>query len=144
MLLMIICPLYVPSLQSVKYVIHENTIASLMYEVHASFMMSEAPMDSHRKNVLNFGVTHVGIGFYLSDKHFRLVEVYASRYVTLLDKSPDGADTAPGFNLSTDETYVYAKVSPRAYYPYPSSAGLQQRSALCWCNRLPSSDGPSS
>ncbi len=73
--------------------------------------MAEPPLDQSRRNILNPGVTHVGIGVYLSDKHFRLVEVFSSQYIALLDKSPDGLDTAPGFALTTDETYVYAKVT---------------------------------
>jgi hypothetical protein len=96
--------------QSEKYVVHENSLSSLVFESHASFMMAEPPGDLHRRNVLRNGVTHVGIGLYYSDKHFRLVEVFAARYIELLDKSPDGADAAPGFRLTTDETYIYAKV----------------------------------
>jgi hypothetical protein len=98
------------SLQSEKYVVHENSLSSLVFETHASFMMAEPPGDLHRRNVLRNGVTHVGIGLYYSDKHFRLVEVFAARYIELLDKSPDGTDIAPGFRLTTDETYIYAKV----------------------------------
>ena len=96
--------------QSEKYVVHENSLSSLLFEMHASFMMAEPPMDRSRRNVLNAGVTHAGIGIFYSDKHFRLVEVFSSRYIELQSKSPDGLDTAPGFNLTTDETYVYAKV----------------------------------
>lgn len=98
-------------MQSEKFVVHENSLSSIMFETHASFMMAEPPVDLHRRNVLRYGVTHVGIGIHYSDKHFRLVEVFASRYLEFLDKSPDGSDTAPGFTLTTDETYLFAKVS---------------------------------
>ena len=91
--------------------IHENSLSSIVFQTHSSFMMAEPPMDLHRKNVLRNGVTHVGIGISYTERHFRLVEVYAARYIELLDKSPDGSDTAPGFTLTTDETYLYAKVS---------------------------------
>jgi hypothetical protein len=102
-------PTRVSLLQSARFVIQESTARTHALEAHAGFMAAEPPGDLHRRNVLSPGATHVGIGLCLTDKQFRLVEVFASRHVQVLSTAPTG-EPAPGFELTSDDTHLFAKV----------------------------------
>ncbi len=91
----------------------ETTARVHALEAHAGFMAAEPPGDLHRRNVLAPGATHVGIGLFLSERQFRLVEVLASRHVQVLPTAPTG-EPAPGFELTSDDTHLFAKVGSGA------------------------------
>jgi len=50
-----------------------------------SFMAEKPPYNGHRKNILRWYHTHVGIGFACSDQEFRMAEEFVDRYIILDD-----------------------------------------------------------
>ncbi len=48
-----------------------------------SFMSEKPPNDGHRKNILEWYHTHVGIGFACSSHEFRMAEEFVDRYIVL-------------------------------------------------------------
>ena len=111
--------------QGSKFTVNDSTARNQMVDAHSSFMMQEPPADMHRRNVLHAGATHVGIGIVLTEKQFRLVELFVSRHVQVLTTSPDG-EPAPGFELRTDDTYLFAKVEHRDWPAWRVDTALAQ------------------
>lgn len=54
-----------------------------MLNAHQRFVEETPPLDGHRKNVLDPGHTHVGIGLAVVGGEFTLGEEFVNRYVTL-------------------------------------------------------------
>lgn len=68
-------------------------------QAHARFMEETPPYDGHRKSILNPTHTHVGIGLAYGPEGFRMVELFAGRYVDL-DPLPATAKVNQTFRIS--------------------------------------------
>ena len=58
-------------------------ILSQLLRAQESFMAEKPPVDLHRKNILDPGHTHVGIGFAVVESEFTMTELFVNRYVRL-------------------------------------------------------------
>lgn len=65
---------------SAKYKKNDFTIDSLMKAGHKAFITEKHPNDGHKQNIIYKPHTHVGIGYYLVDRHFTYYEEFLDRY----------------------------------------------------------------
>ena len=65
---------------SAKYAKNHFTIDSLMKAGHKAFITEKHPNDGHKQNIIYKPHTHVGLGFFLVDRHFTYYEEFLDRY----------------------------------------------------------------
>ena len=63
-----------------NYKASSSNISSLMKSGHGTFMAERAPLDGHKRNIVDKYHNFVGIGFYLSGNQFRYYEEFIDRY----------------------------------------------------------------
>ncbi len=102
--------------------IDPSRAVTLMNDSHDRFMAERAPNDGHKKNVIAKEHTHVGLGYYLTDKTFRYYEEYIDRYIEFISYESTvkaGAQTTvivrpldPSLSVYAAIGYYEAKPSP--------------------------------
>jgi hypothetical protein len=68
-------------------------------QAHQRFMDEQPPLDGHRQSILDPTHTHVGIGLAFNQNGFRMIELFAARYVEL-DPLPLAARLNQNFRVS--------------------------------------------
>ncbi|MBI4459885.1 MAG: CAP domain-containing protein [Acidobacteria bacterium] len=84
-------------------------VLSQLLRAHESFMAEKPPLDFHRRNILDAGHTHVGIGFGVVEGNFTMSQLFVNRYARLREFP----ETLPRGSIQVD-----GEMLRRDYGPY--------------------------
>lgn len=102
-----------------------SNISLMMESGHLTFMAEKAPLDGHKKTIIDKSHNFVGIGFYLSGKQFRYYEEFIDRYLEFENIPVElKVNESGSITVKTDgENYLYYLIAYREKFPSAMTPG---------------------
>jgi uncharacterized protein YkwD len=104
-----------------EYEISNKLISEMMKAGHARFMKEKAPFDGHKKNITEKAHNYIGIGFYITPKHFSYYEEFINRQLEFSD-IPETMNVNQSGSLTVDtkgKAFLYYVMIYRENFPQP-------------------------
>jgi hypothetical protein len=106
------------------YEISNKLIGEMMKTGHERFMGEKAPYDAHKKNIIEKAHNYIGIGCYMTTKHFSYYEEFINRELVFSDIPVSLKVNEPG-TITVDtkgKSYLYFMMIYRENFPQPRKA----------------------
>jgi uncharacterized protein YkwD len=101
-----------------------KVIAGMMKTGHERFMKEKSPNDGHKKNITDKAHNYIGIGFYITSRHFSYYEEFINRELEFSDV-PVSMKVNESGSLTVDtkgKSYLYYIMIYRENLPQPRKA----------------------
>jgi len=107
-----------------EFEISNNLIGEMMKAGHERFMNEKAPNDGHKKNITEKAHNYIGIGFYMTARHFSYYEEFINRGLEFSD-IPVTLKVNEASSVTVDtkgKSYLYYVMIYRENFPQPRKA----------------------